>query len=325
MNATPEIAGSTVSRKEQNGRVLVVVGRCLFVLAGAICAGALIHHFLTDRTLAINLAATGIAAGTIIAFMGDTVALMHTCAAYVRGEKPSLSDVAPAFWKSWASLTAIVAAILNWSIPTASANEPWMVIYSPGDGTHNREALYPVFYTNNADRSNWSTGISFEQAELNTSLDSLKKILNGLKHCGSAVAGTHVQLDVAGFASSKEFDGVSRENSNLLNVETANRRAWAAYCFVASHTPSRLTNADSWDDFSCQDALQTSAPALMIHVRRWPNSQGGFKQMMRERPLRDRLPRLAHLSADAEVLTRRVDFSLVDAGSCSIAPSDGPG
>lgn len=33
-------------------------------------------------------------------------------------------------------------------------------------------------------------------------------------------------LEIVGYASSKEFDGVTQEESDKLNVEAANRRAW---------------------------------------------------------------------------------------------------
>jgi hypothetical protein len=117
------------------------------------------------------------------------------------------------------------------------------------------------------------------------------------------------------------------------DVHIANRRARAAYCYIASLTPVRLTNGQDWEGYQdgadCTPdkaaSYRADMPAVQVTVRRWQDSDAGWQQMRQARRFVDRPPGVAQATySDAEELNRRVDISVLSAGSCSATAAPTP-
>jgi hypothetical protein len=198
-----------------------------------------------------------------------------------------------------------------------------------------------VFFRNNAapetarvTKARLIPGVSFAPEELDVSIEGLKRILAALSACGAVPGGPVTQLEIAGYASSKEFAGPAgsaQEDSDLRNAQIANRRARAAYCFVGSQTPVVLSNEAEWsgheDGPECtlekSPAFDAGATPLQVTVRRWPETSAGFLQMAAARKFVDRPPGVAQAAYnDPEELNRRVDIHVISAGACSVSAPD---
>jgi hypothetical protein len=329
-----------VDRREANRRYLNVVWRWLLVVGGAASAGWIIFNALhSARQSAIALATTGVAVATAIAFFSDIMGLLHGCRAYLDGLTDSLQSLTSGFWKSWGSLTAIVVALYAFEADRhelpAGTPDPWYVVYSnrpaPDDGPRlaTISALYAKSAVHNA-RNQWTTGVSFTQTEIDVSLKGLRRIMEALKACGSVPNEPAVELKIEGFASSKEFGDPKtpdeKKQSDEFNVDAANHRAWAAYCFAKDAIGAQLLNTRDWPEskWACgASSATTTTPGLTdrnpvsITVHHWRNDGEGFAQMMTARMFIDRPPGLPEDQGRApEELDRRVDFEIVKAGAC---------
>jgi hypothetical protein len=330
--------------------------------------------------LPVQLPTTGIAIATAGAFAGDLMALFISCGQYTRGERHvSLPSLIPSFWKAWGTLTAVFIALLSYVMPAqvtgttpptqvivaapaaepappaeppveASITPPWFVVYStqpPPPATPPRLSTIPVFFRNNAapetarlKKSNLVPGVSFAPEELDVSIEGLRRIVAALSACGTVPGGAPTEIEIAGYASSKEFvdpvAGEAQGDSDLRNAQIANRRARAAYCFLGTQTPVQLANGADWNEYEdgpeCalekSPAFNAASAPLQVTVRRWPESAAGFEQMAAARKFVDRPPGVAQATYnDPEELNRRVDIHVISAGACSTSvptPSAAP-
>lgn len=372
MVAQSASTGARSATREKRRRSAIIVWRWTLVLLGATGASWLVYGAIEQGAwLPVQLPTTGIAIATAGAFAGDLMALFISCGQFVRGERHvSLSSLVPSFWKAWGTLTAVFIALLSYVMPTQVTGEyrpqpvavaepppppapvetgtpPWLVVYStqpPPPAVPPRLSTIPVFFRNNAapetarvTKSRLVAGVSFAPEELDVSIEGLKRILAALSACGTVPGGPATELEIAGYASSKEFTGSAgsaQEDSDLRNAQIANRRARAAYCFVGSQTPVILTNETEWSDYEdgpeCRleksPAYRTESAPLKVTVRRWPESADGFLQMAAARKFVDRPPGVAQAAYnDPEELNRRVDIHVISAGACSVsAPESVP-
>jgi hypothetical protein len=307
-------------RRIEDRRFLHVVLRLLLVLVGAYIAAWAILKFVVEAKPHLWIAASGVAVATLIGYGADLAALFKGCRAYVRDASTELKTLAPLFWKGWAALTTIFLVVFCFADPPGlqpikDKPLPYYVFYGPAPARRgNQLGMFPVFYANNADKQHWKIGIEFTQSELDVSLDGLERIVKGWDACGSR-DGKAVQLRILGFASSKDFE--NDPDTNLLNVQTANRRAWAAYCFVASKAPTQLQHEDKWASAPyarCPDRLNADKPHILVEMEPWSVDDAGFKAMSGERPVVDHP---ADLKSEApEELARRVQFELISLGVC---------
>lgn len=362
---------SSPSRRGRRKRVATICWRWTLVLLGASGAAWLIFVVIQGGAwLPIQLPTTGIAIAAAGAFAGDLMALFVSCSHYVRGEKyVSLGSLTPSFWKAWGTCTAIIIAVLAFvqpqeilvpvappaaAVPVVSepepatlmppavpdASPPWLVVYAPQPApvATPRLSTIPVFFRNNAApetarhrRTSVVAGVSFTPEELDVSIEGLRRLIAALGACGAVPGGPPTEIEIAGYASSKEFTdpvaGSAQADSDLRNAQIANRRARAAFCFVNSQAPSVLANASDWegheDGPECPADRKYVAPdaqvaPLRITVRRWMESESGYKEMVEARKFLDRPPGVAQVShTDPEELNRRVDIHVVSAGACS--------
>jgi hypothetical protein len=320
--------------------------------------------------LPIQLPTTGLAIAAAGAFAGDLMALCVSCDQYVRGERHvSLGSLTPSFWKAWGTITAVFVALLSYVMPAQALDpqlvapmtalvaepapaaapptvvevadtQPWFVVYStrpPPPAALPRLSTVPVFFRNNAApetarvrKQEVVPGVSFTPEELDVSIEGLKRIIAALSACGAVPGGPATQLEIAGYASSKEFAdpvaGSTLDDSDLRNAQIANRRARAAFCFVGSQAPTKLDNDADWQDYEDgpECALGRSAKfdaslaPLHVTVHRWPEDAAGYQQMVAARRFVDRPPGVAQAAySDPEELNRRVDIHVVGAGACS--------
>jgi hypothetical protein len=290
----------------------------------------------------------------------------------------SLSSLTPSFWKAWGTITAVFIALLSYVMPSEalaprvvapmvaeaapapdpaptgppvvdpSATQPWFVVYStqpPPPAALPRLSTIPVFFRNNAapetarvKKQDVVPGVSFTPDELDVSIEGLKRIIAALSACGAVPGGAATHLEIAGYASSKEFAdpvaGNALADSDLRNAQIANRRARAAYCFVGSQTPVQLANDADWKDYAdgpeCalpkSPRFDAAMPPLQVTLHRWAEDAGGYAQMVASRKFVDRPPGVAQAAYnDPEELNRRVDIHVVGAGACSTpAPAPSP-
>jgi hypothetical protein len=282
----------------------------------------------------------------------------------------SLNSLTPSFWKAWGTITAIFIALLSYVLPAQamdprvlapmtaavieaapapaepvsvaepSTTQPWFVVYSsrpPPTAALPRLSTIPVFFRNNAapetarvKKQDVVPGVSFTPEELDVSIEGLKRIIAALSACGAVPAGAATQLEIAGYASSKEFAdpvaGHALTDSDLRNAQIANRRARAAYCFVGSQTPVRLTNDADWKDYEdgpeCRlgksPRFDASLAPMQVTLHRWPEDASGYGLMVASRKFVDRPPGVAQAAYnDPEELNRRVDIHVISAGACS--------
>jgi hypothetical protein len=368
-------AASRHAKRERRRRIAIIGWRWTLVLLGATGASWLVYGAIEKGTwLPVQLPTTGIAVATAGAFAGDLMALFISCQQYVRGERHvSLPSLIPSMWKAWGTLTAVSIALLSYVMPAqvtgvtppaqnaaivaeppassapaaeGSLTPPWLVVYStqpPPPATPPRLSTIPVFFRNNAapetarlKKSNRVSGVSFVPEELDVSIEGISRIVAALSTCGSVPGGPSTELEIAGYASSKEFVAPSGDSaqadSDLRNAQIANRRARAAYCFVGSLTPVQLANDEQWSGYEdgpeCaiakSPAFDAAATPLQVTVRRWPESADGFQQMAAARKFVDRPPGVTQDSYnDPEELNRRVDIHVIGAGACS-APAAAP-
>jgi hypothetical protein len=333
----------------------------------------LVHGMLRGGVIVpIELPTTGIAIAAACAFAGDLMALVTACGMYVRGEVSGPGHMLTGFWKAWGTATTMFLAVFAYVVPAngvpAAATlvaeapavaavppeidvappklgEPWMVVYStqpPPPVVRPRLSTVPVFYRNNAapetaklKKANLVPGVSFAKEELDVSIDGLQRIVTALAACGSVPGGPATELEVAGYASSKEFvdpEGTPQADTDVRNARIANRRARAAFCYIGSLTPARLANAGEWEGY--EDGPECSVPKsatyrsdaapLQITVHHWDESQSGWQEMMDSRKFVDRPPGVMQSSwNDPEELNRRVDIHVLGAGACS-APARAP-
>jgi hypothetical protein len=364
----PATAASRHANRERRRRVAIISWHWTLVLLGASGASWLVYGAIAKGTwLPVQLPTTGIAVATAGAFAGDLMALFISCQQFVRGERHvSLPSLIPSFWKAWGTLTAVSIALLSYAMPTqvtgltpppqnaaivaeppssappaeASLAPPWLVVYStqpPPPATPQRLSTIPVFFRNNAapetarlKKTNLVSGVSFVPEELDVSIEGISRIVAALSACGSVPGGPATELEIAGYASSKEFiapaGDSAQADSDLRNAQIANRRARAAYCFVGSLTPVQLANDAHWSGYEdgpeCAIAksrtFNAAATPMEVTVRRWPESADGFQQMAAARKFVDRPPGVAQDSYnDPEELNRRVDIHVIGAGACS--------
>lgn len=282
----------------------------------------------------------------------------------------SLNSLAPSFWKAWGALTAVFIALLSYlmppevlarqalapmvaaaapapdpvpAVPTVietASTQPWFVVYStqpPPPAALPRLSTIPVFFRNNAapetaraKKQDMVPGVSFTPDELDVSIEGLQRIVAALSACGAVPGGPATHLEIAGYASSKEFAdpvaGNALADSDLRNAQIANRRARAAYCFVGSQTPVQLANEADWKDYvegpECAlrkaPRFDAAAPPLQVTLHRWPEDGDGYAQMVASRKFVDRPPGVTQAAYnDPEELNRRVDIHVVSAGACS--------
>lgn len=363
---------SRAARRERRRRVWFVAYRWLLVLVGSVGVAWLVHGMLRGGVIIpIELPTTGIAIAAVCAFAGDLMALMTACGMYVRGEETKPGHMLSGFWKAWGASTTMFLAVFSYVVPVSGVavaapvvaevpavaapppaevpapklGEPWLVVYStqaPASMVRPRLSTVPVFYRNNAApetaklaRASLVPGVSFAKEELDVSLDGLQRIVAALAACGSVPDGAATELELAGYASSKEFvdpDGAPQADTNVQNARIANRRARAAFCYIDSITPVTLVNADEWDGHEdgpeCalprSAAYQVESAPLLVTVRRWEESQAGWQEMMDSRKFVDRPPGVAQSAYnDPEELNRRVDVHVLSAGACS-APVSAP-
>jgi hypothetical protein len=329
-------ASNPLSRREANARFLNVIWRWFLVVAGSASSGTVIFGAVhTGAGTAVTVATTGVAVTVLIAFFADIMGLLAGCRAYMRGHSDSLKPLTSGFWKVWGSLTTIVIALYAFEASRSQSTtqhaadpvpDPWYVVYSsrpPPDGF--RLSTISVLYANSADRNQWLTGVSFTQKEIDVSLRGLGRIMAAFAACGSVPAAPLVQLKIEGFASSKEFGEPKTDNERLesdtLNVEAANRRAWAGYCFAKEHTGAQLVNFKDWQgsQWTCPASKKLAAGRIPVsaEVTRWANDEQGFRQMMGARKYLDRPQDIPdEHKRDPEELDRRVDFSVIHAGAC---------
>lgn len=322
------MTAATLTRRQSNERLFDVAWRWFLVLVGATSVATVIGANVgTANDTAINVATTGVAASVVVVFLTDLIALFRICGRHLKGAQAShLQDATPAFWKAWASLITIMLAVSAWLRPaeaTPVRADPWFVVYSTAQPVEPpaapRRGMFPVLYANSADRHGWETGVSFTKDQIDVSVKALDRIFAGYQACGSASDGPPVQLEIVGYASSKEFDGVLPAESDTLNVEAANRRAWAAYCFVADRAEVQLSNSELWRDRKCSNHIRQqrgSRPEIVVTVNRWSEDKDGFEKMADARPLDDRPPGIPKDERDPEELNRRVDFHVIHAGAC---------
>jgi hypothetical protein len=204
-----------------------------------------------------------------------------------------------------------------------------------------RLSTIPIFFRNNAapetarvKKQNVVPGVSFTPDELDVSIEGLKRIIAALSACGAVPAGPATQIEIAGYASSKEFAdpvaGSALTDSDQRNAQIANRRARAAYCFVGNQTPVELANESDWKGYEdgpeCSSArspkFDASLAPLRVTVHRWPEDPSGYQQMIASRKFVDRPPGVAQATySDPEELNRRVDIHVISAGACSAPAS----
>lgn len=354
-------------KREQSKRFAVICWRWTLVLIGATASSWLVYGAINGGAwVPVQLPTTGIAIAAAGAFAGDLMALCISCDHYVRGERHvSLTSLTPSFWKAWGTITAIFIALLSYVMPSqavaprvvtpmvaeaapaepapvveAATTQPWFVVYStkpPPPAALPRLSTIPVFFRNNAapetarvKKQDVVPGVSFTPDELDVSIEGLKRIVAALSACGAVPGGPATHLEIAGYASSKEFAdpvaGNALADSDLRNAQIANRRARAAYCFVGSQAPVQLANEADWKDYKdgpeCAPGksprFDAAAPPLQVTLHRWPEDADGYAQMVASRKFVDRPPGVAQASYnDPEELNRRVDIHVVSAGSCS--------
>ena len=371
---------SRAARRERRRRIGYVLYRWFLVLVGSVGVGWLVHGMLGRGAIVpIELPTTGIAIAAACAFAGDLMSLLTACGVYIRGETAGPGHMVSGFWKAWGTATTLFLAFFSYVVPAGTTTrttaamvepaampapqpvqqvdippklgEPWLVVYStqaPPPKPRPRLSTVPVFYRNNAapetakvTRSNQVAGVSFAKDELDVSIDGLQRIVAALAACGAEPDGPATELEVAGYASSKEFvdpEGTTQVDTDQRNAHIANRRARAAYCYIGSLTPVQLANGKDWDGY--QDGAECSLDKtptyradiqpMQITVRHWEESEAGWREMMDSRKFVDRPRGVAQaMYSDAEELNRRVDIHVLSAGSCSasaspIAPAEPP-
>lgn len=360
---------SRAARRERRRRIGFVLYRWVLVLIGSVGVGWLVHGMLRGGLMVpIELPTTGIAIAAACAFAGDLMALVNACGMYVRGEVARPGEMVNGFWKAWGTATTMFLAVFSYVVPVSGVplpatlavaapvapvevaapklGDPWFVVYSmqaPPPAARPRLSTIPVFYRNNAApetaklaKANLVPGVSFAKEELDVAIDGLQRIVAALAACGSVPGGAPTELEVAGYASSKEFidtSGTPQADTDLRNARVANRRARAAYCYVGSLTPVQLANGRDWEGYEdgpeCslqnQPGYKADATPLQVAVRRWDESRSGWQEMMESRRFVDRPAGVAQSSYnDPEELNRRVDIHVLSAGACS-TPAAAPG
>jgi hypothetical protein len=333
MNITAQ-AYNTLSKRDANARFLKVIWRWLLVVAGSASAGTVIFGAVhTGSEKAITVATTGVAVTVLIAFFADIMGLLSGCHAYLQGHSDSLKPLTSGFWKAWGALTTIVIALYAFEAsrsetPTKQGTEPWFIVYSNQPaGPVQRLSTIPALYLNNADHKTWDRGISFNKDELDVSVKAFERIFAAFKTCGSVPNKPPVHLQIVGFSSSKEFAGARNEHeSNRLNAETADRRAWAAYCFARDQVNITLINKSDWptSEWKCPNPT-SQAPGvgrpITVDLVYWTQDDQGYGAMMERRPLQDRPVGISdEQKSDPEELDRRVDFNVIHAGACQKWP-----
>jgi hypothetical protein len=359
---------SRAARRERRGRIGYVIYRWILVLVGSVGVGWLVHGMLRGGLMIpIELPTTGIAIAAACAFAGDLMALVNACGMYVRGELARPGELMSGFWKAWGTSTTMFLAVFSYVVPVSGVpmpvlvaaepvspveapapklGDPWLVVYStqaPPPAIRPRLSTIPVFYRNNAApetaklaRSNLVPGVSFAKEELDVSIDGLQRIVAALAACGSVPGAPATELEVAGYASSKEFidtTGAPQADTDLRNARIANRRARAAFCYIGSLTPVKLANGQDWEGYEdgpeCGlqklPGYKADASPLQVTVRHWDESRSGWQEMMDSRKFVDRPVGAAQSSYnDPEELNRRVDIHVLGAGACS-APATAAG
>ena len=315
----------------KGSRIWNVTWRFGLVLLGAVCAAFIICDAVrSGGDTKINIATSGVAVGTLVAFFADLVALYDGCREYIRATIDSLQKLKANFWKAWASVTAIIIGFWAWVGP--SGPDPWFIVYTsqaaPPPPETRRIAAIPALFVKDA-TADWTQGVAFEQEELDVSLKAFERIFAAFRACGSVTGKKPVDLTITGYASSRKFDDMTELDSNLYNVETANRRAWNAYCFAAGQVPVNLVNVGDWPGarWSCGEtplAPDGARAPIDVRVTYWPRNQAGFESMMRARPIQD-WPHeiLSKEPVPSEELDRRVDFYLNHAGACQVEGTSG--
>ncbi len=307
------------------GRVWALSWRIMVVGFGAWFSAELIYDAVkAGGSTKINIATTGVAASTLVAFFADFVALYEGCASFLKGIADTLKDLNKQFWKAWVSLTLIFLSAIAWASPTMNP-EPWIIVYSnqPALFTERRISTVPALFKRDA-TLDWTRGIAFNDEELDVSVSAIGRILSAYAACGSVMDKPQVEMTIKGYASSRQFENVTLKDSNLLNVETANRRAWNAYCFTAGSVPVDLMNPSDWkgQKWACPNAMSPTMNAvapIKIRVTYWPDTQSGFEAMTKERPIQDWPDNISETQKRfSEELTRRVDFYLNHAGACQV-------
>jgi hypothetical protein len=354
---------SRSARRERRRRIGYVIYRWVLVLIGSVGVGWLVHGMLRGGLMVpIELPTTGIAIAAACAFAGDLMALVNACGMYVRGEMARPGEMVNGFWKAWGTSTTMFLAVFSYVVPVSGVpmpatlvaaapataevpepapklGDPWLVVYStqaPPPALRPRLSTIPVFYRNNAApetaklaRANLVPGVSFAKEELDVSIDGLQRIVAALAACGAVPGGPATELEVAGYASSKEFidtSGAPQADTDLRNARIANRRARAAFCHLGSLTPVKLANGQDWEGYEdgpeCGvqkiPGYKADATPLQVTVRHWEESRSGWQEMMDSRKFVDRPVGVAQSSYnDPEELNRRVDIHVLSAGACS--------
>lgn len=354
---------SRAARRERRRRIGYVLYRWVLVLIGSVGVGWLVHGMLRGGLMIpIELPTTGIAIAAVCAFAGDLMALMNACGMYIRGDVARPGEMVNGFWKAWGTATTMFLAVFSYVVPVSGVpipapmvaavpapadepappklGDPWLVVYStqaPPPAVRPRLSTIPVFYRNNAApetaklaKANLVPGVSFAKEELDVSIDGLQRIVAALATCGSVPGGPATELEVAGYASSKEFvdtSGAPQADTDLRNARIANRRARAAFCYLGSLTPVQLANGADWEGYEdgpeCGGVKKTAgykadAAPLQVTVRHWEESRGGWQEMMDSRKFVDRPAGVAQSTfSDPEELNRRVDIHVLHAGACS--------
>jgi hypothetical protein len=356
---------SRAARRERRRRIYYVIYRWMLVLVGSVGVAWLVQGMLRGGVIVpIELPTTGIAIAAACAFAGDLMALVTACGMYVRGEVMGRGHMLSGFWKAWGTATPMFLAVFSYVVPDIGApppanlvtqapvvvpppaevapprlGEPWLVVYSSQPAPpviRPPLSTVPVFYRNNAapetaklTRSSLVPGVSFAREELDVSIDGLQRIVAALASCGSVPDGPVTELEVAGYASSKEFvdpAGTPQADTDVRNARIANRRARAAFCYIGSLTPAALANGGDWEGYEdgpeCSlprsAAYRADAAPLAVTVRHWDENRTGWQEMMDARKFVDRPPGVAQAAFnDPEELNRRVDIHVLSAGACS--------
>src|SRR5690348_4159470 len=177
------------------GRVWALSWRIMVVGFGAWFSAELIYEAVkAGGNTKINIATTGIAASTLVAFFADFVVLFEGCGSFVKGLTDSLKDLNKQFWKVWVSFTLIFLSAISWASSTVIP-EPWVIVYSnqPALFTEHRISTVPALYKRDA-TPDWTHGIEFNDEELDVSVPAIGRILSAYAACGSVKDRPQVEM-----------------------------------------------------------------------------------------------------------------------------------
>lgn len=276
--------------------VIIVAAMCLGAIS-AVRLGEWLSgpHKCEILHVRIEWITSTISMGIIIGLAKDVIQIIIVL---FELSKSSVSKLAGEAAKSFFVIGAAFLLFATYKEPTKN-----LTLFPPLPIYLDREepvplAVLPVFFKDNAARDQkgkWCQGVFVSKESTPEITNSLSKLIGSLNaRCRSVDARALISLNLVGYASSAEFKGMSKIESQELNKNVSNARAE-----------------------SVQEALGqlfkeiNGIQGFEVKLK----SFSSYQEMAKYRPYIDRLGE--NQLKDQEAFDRRVDVQIIKAGLCS--------